>query len=80
MTTLVRPRAETRAGLYLAWSFTVLAILAIGLVAVTAPIPQLTDAATMGVAAPSTAKGPALPTGSETAVDGKISTVAGVDA
>jgi hypothetical protein len=80
MTTIVRPRAETRAGLFLAWSFTVLAILAIGLVVVTAPMPQLTDAATTGLAAPSTAKAPALPTGAATPVDGKIGTVAGLGA
>ena len=48
MTTLVQPTSGTRTGLVLAWSFTVMAILAIGLVVATAPLPQLSAAATSG--------------------------------
>lgn len=51
MTTLVRPMSGARTGIVLAWSFTVLAILAIGLVVVAAPMPQL-GAASAGTAGP----------------------------
>ena len=57
MTTLVQPMSGARTGLVLAWSFTVLAILAIGLVVVAAPMPQL-SAASAGAAGPVAAQPP----------------------
>ena len=48
----------TRTGLVLAWSFTVTAILAIGIVAVTAPLPQPNAAVIGGAAATPTAGSP----------------------
>ncbi len=63
MTTIRQPMGGTRTGLVLAWSFTLTAILAIGLVVATVPLPQL-SAAALGSA---TAAAPAAlrpPTGS----------------
>lgn len=51
MTTVVQPMKGTRTGLVLAWSVTVMAILGIGLVVATAPLPQLSAAANSGTAA-----------------------------
>jgi hypothetical protein len=63
MTTLSRAMGGqvmggTRAGLVLAWTFTVTAILAIGLVAVTAPLPQPNAASTATAGSPSGAAAP----------------------
>jgi hypothetical protein len=77
---MVQPRAETRAGLVLAWTVTLMAILAIGLVMVTAPMPQLTDAATMGVAAPAGATHAVTPIGAGAPIDHEPPAAAGADA
>jgi hypothetical protein len=59
MTTVVQPMKGTRTGLVLAWSVTVMAILGIGLVVATAPLPQLSAAASSGTAASTSAGAPA---------------------
>ena len=65
----------TRAGLVLAWTFTVTAILAIGLVAVMAPLPQPNAALIGGDAATPTAGSPspaALPVPPHDAATGGV--------
>ncbi len=63
MATIEQPLSVTRTGLVLAWSFTVVAILAIGIVVATAPLPQLSAAATTGtgLALPATTPAAAEP-------------------
>lgn len=70
MTTLVQPTSGTRTGLLLAWSVTVTAILAIGLVVVTAPLPQLSAAATSATAASASV---AVPTGTDLPAQHRLS-------
>ena len=59
MTTLVQPMSGARTGLVLAWSVTVMAIVAIGLVVVAAPMPHLSAASASGTATSASAGGPA---------------------
>lgn len=60
MTTIRQPMGETRTGLVLAWSVTLTAILAIGVVVATVPLPQLSAAAlgSATAAAPATLQPP----------------------
>lgn len=48
MTTGAQPKTGTRTAQFVAWSFTMAATLAIGLVAAMAPVPQLTATANNG--------------------------------